>query len=127
MAEVPVTIQAMVYPRDKSGDPYPATIVGFAEITGLKPGGGPILPPDEVPPVEPPLGIWPNPPEGQAPHPEHPIVIPEPPIPPDVTPPTTDKVHEGWNFNDGSNPKYPNTGWYYVYVPAPGSPGPKRR
>jgi hypothetical protein len=26
-----------------------------------------------------PPGIWPNPPEGQAPIPEHPIVIPPPP------------------------------------------------
>ena len=48
MAEVPVTIQCMIYPRDKSGKPYPATVVGFASITGLQVGGGPILPPDPL-------------------------------------------------------------------------------
>ena len=140
MAAVPVTIQAMIYPRDKSGDPYPATIVGFASITGLTIGGGPILPPDQVPPIDPPLVIWggpidpypdiggpgPQPPAGA--HPEHPIVLP-PDQPPPVDPPTTPdhKVHEGWNFNDGSNPTYPNVGWYYVYIPGPTDAQPKKK
>jgi hypothetical protein len=35
MAQVPVSMQVVVYPRDKSVKPYPATICGFAWITGL--------------------------------------------------------------------------------------------
>ena len=122
MAAVPVTIQCMVYPRDKSGAPYPATLVGFASITGLTIGGGPIIPHDEVPPVDPPLVIWGGPID---PYPDH--GLPVPPTPPDQPPPSGDKVHAGWNFNDGSNPSYPNVGWYYVYIPAPGSAQPKKK
>ena len=124
MAGVPITFRGTMYPRDKSGDPYPFTAVGVAEITGLSIGGGPILPPDEVPPVEPPMEVWP--PEDA--HPEHPIVMP-PDLPPEQPPPTstTDDVHPGWNFNDGKNPKYPNVGWYYVYIPPPGTASPKRK
>ena len=123
MAAVPVTIQCMIYPRDKSGDPYPATIVGFASITGLTVGGGPILPPDEVPPgeVQPPLVIWGGPID---PYPDH--GLPEPPTPPDQPPATPTPPHEGWNFNNGSNPDYPNVGWYYVYVPSPTDPQPHK-
>lgn len=123
MAAVPVTIQAMIYPRDKSGEPYPATIVGFASITGLQVGGGPILPPDEVPidpPIEPPLTIWPNPPEGVAPIPEHPIVLPDPIQPPDQPPSPPVPPHEGWNWSAAKS------GWYYLYVPGPEDPQPKR-
>jgi hypothetical protein len=58
MAQVPVSLQVVIYPRDKSVKPYPATIVGYAWITGLAPGGGPMpggggpieLPPIDVPP-----------------------------------------------------------------------------
>ena len=89
MAAVPVTIQCMVYPRDKSGPPYPATLVGFASITGLQVGGGPILPPSEVPPVDPPLIIWGGPID---PYPSHPIYYPDPPTKPEEPPP------EGWRW-----------------------------
>ena len=120
MASVPVTIQCNVYPRDKSVPPYPATIVGFASITGLEVGGGPILPPDEVPPVDPPLIIWGGPID---PYPDH--GLPIPPLPPVNPPSTTDTVKpNAWNWNDGKNPQYPNVGWYYVYVPAPTDPQP---
>lgn len=124
MAGVPITFQGMMYPRDKSGDPYPFTALGIATITGLTIGGGPILPPDQVPPVDPPAEVWP--PDDA--HPEHPIVFP-PDLPPEQPPPegsTTDQVHAGWNFNDGKNPQYPNVGWYYVYIPGPGDASPKR-
>lgn len=115
MAAVPVTIVATIYPKDKSVEPYPATIVGFAQISGLEVGGGPILPPDEVPPVDPPLTIWGG---ANEPFPTHPIVLPDPIVPPDQPPAAADKeVHEGWNFNDGKDPQYPNVGWYYVYIP----------
>lgn len=117
MASVPITFRGNVYPRDKSTDPFPATCVGFAEITGLQPGGGPILPPDEVPPVEPPLTIWPGP--GPLPGVEHPIVLPDPILPPDRPPATPQPPHEGWNWSAAKS------GWYYLYVPGEGAAGPK--
>ena len=121
MSAVPVTIQAMIYPRDKSGDPYPATIVGFASITGLTVGGGPILPPDEVPPgeVQPPLVIWGGPID---PYPDIGGPGPQPPIdPPPIDPPATPTPpHEGWNWSAVKS------GWYYLYVPGPGDAGPKK-
>ena len=139
MAHIPVTINGVAFPKNKKDPPFPVTIVGYAWITGLEVGGGPIIPPDHVPPVDPPLVIWggpidpypdiggpgPQPPAGA--HPEHPIVIP-PDLPPEQPPPgsTTDQVHAGWNFNDGKNPQYPNVGWYYVYIPPPGSATPKK-
>lgn len=51
MAQVPVSMQVVVYPRNKTVKPYPATIVGYAWITGLEVGGGPVMPP-ELPPIE---------------------------------------------------------------------------
>jgi hypothetical protein len=121
MSSVPVTIHATVYPKDKSVRPYPATIVGMASITGLSVGGGPVLPPEEVPPVEPPLVIWPNPPEGQAPLPSHPIVLPDPIQPPEKPPAQAEPPHEGWNWSQAKS------GWYYLYVPGEGQAGPKKR
>jgi hypothetical protein len=118
MSSVPVTIHCLVYPKDKSVKPYPATIVGMASLTGVQVGGGPILPPEQVPPVEPPLTIWPNPPEGSV-LPEHPIVIPEPP--PEQPPASPSPPHEGWNWSAAKS------GWYYLYVPGQGAAGPKRR
>lgn len=120
MAQVPVTIICQIYPKDKTVKPYPATILGFANITGLEVGGGPILPPEEVPPVDPPWEIWPNPPEGTAPHPEHPIVLPDPILPPENPPPGNPPWHEGWNWSVAKN------GWYYLYIPGEGDPQPKR-
>lgn len=129
MAAVPIVLQCIIYPKDKSVAPYPATIAGFASIAGLEVGGGPVLPPEDKPPIPPDHGIWPNPPEGIAPHPEHPIVIP--PVPPDVPPDppvSTQPVKpNAWNWNDGSSPANPNTGWYYVYVPGPSAPSPKKK
>ena len=120
MAAVPITFVGIMYPRNKTDAPYAFTAVGMANITGLGVGGGPILPPDEVPPVDPPLTIWPNPPEGIAPHPEHPIVIPDPPIPPVDPPSPPQPPHPGWNWSAAKS------GWYYLYVPGPGEAGPKK-
>lgn len=132
MAVVPVTIYGMLYPAAKGEKPQMVTLTGVQWNPTLDVGGGPILPPDEVKPPEPPLTIWPNPPEGIAPLPEHPIVIPPPVDLPPIDPPasSTQPVKpNAWNWNDGKDPQYPNAGWYYVYVPDPnkGQPGPKRK
>lgn len=116
MAAVPVTIQGICYPRDKSGDPFPVTIVGVEWNPALSVGGGPVYPPESKPP-NPPTEIWPNPPEGTAPMPEHPIVIPPPPDKPPTTP---ERPHEGWNWSAAKS------GWYYIYVPGEGQPSPKK-
>lgn len=121
MSQVPVTIVGMIYPRDKSVAPYPATIQGYAHITGLEVGGGPIIDGDPGVPIEPPLTIWPNPPEGTAPMPEHPIVLPDPITPPDQPPATPEKPHEGWNWSAAKS------GWYFLYIPREGDAQPKRR
>lgn len=124
MAGVPITFVGIMYPRDKSVKPYPFTAVGMAGITGLTIGGGPIVPPDEIdelPDPQPPLEIWPNPPEGTAPHPEHPIVLPDPILPPDQPPNPIPAPHPGWNWSAVKS------GWYFLYVPGSGQAGPKRR
>ena len=115
MAEVPVTIRCQIYPKDKSIKPYPSTILCFASITGLEVGGGPIVPPEEVPPVEPPFVIWGGPID---PYPDH--GLPQPPTPP-LNPPTTPQPpHEGWNWSTVKG------GWYYLHVPGEGEAQPKR-
>lgn len=124
MAAVPITFHGMMYPKDKSVKPYAFTALGTAEITGLTIGGGPIVPPDEIdeiPEPDPPLEIWPNPPEGTAPHPEHPIVLPDPILPPINPPNPVPGPHPGWNWSALKS------GWYYLYVPSAGQPGPKRK
>jgi hypothetical protein len=105
MAQVPVSMQVVVYPRDKSVKPYPATLVGYAWITGLAPGGGPM--------------------PGGEPHPEHPIVLPPvdqpPPIPegPQIAVIVKDAPESGgWGFAK-------DEGWYYS--PGASGAGPKRR
>jgi len=115
MAAVPVTIVAIVYPRDKSTEPYPATIQGFAHITGLGVGGGPIEPPPDIP-VEPPLVIWGG--GGVGDYIDAGFPIPQPP--PDKPPPVVEKPHEGWNWSAAKS------GWYFLYVPREGEAGPKR-
>jgi hypothetical protein len=132
MAAVPVTISGVVFPKGKSADdkPIPCTIVGYAWVTGLGVGGGPVFPatpppggggehpahPIVLPPTEPPTGGPPG-------APTHPIVLPEPPdIPPPEIPSDPGMVKPpppegGW----GWSPVY---GW--GYFPGTGGPGPKR-
>jgi hypothetical protein len=118
MAEVPVLLHAFIYPKNKTVAPYPADIVGFASIPGLSVGGGPILPPDQVPPVDPPLVIWGGPID---PYPDQGPPAPQPPTPPEQPPATPEKPHEGWNWSAAKS------GWYYLYVPGTGEAQPKRR
>lgn len=125
MAHVPVTINGIAYPKNKKDPPYPVTIIGYAWITGLGVGGGP-LPGGPGAPGAPPRPTHPIvlPPEGGFPdaHPEHPIVIPPDPPPVEIpTPPTDPKPPPpdgGW----GWSPEY---GW--GYFPPEGEATPKRR
>lgn len=115
MAAVPITIVGMLYAKDKTIPPTRVSIVGVEWNPALSIGGGPVYP-------DPPGGeeIWPNPPEGTAPIPEHPIVIPSPPDeipPPDAKP---EPPHNGWNWSAAKS------GWYFLYVPQPGSAQPKK-
>jgi hypothetical protein len=123
MAQVPVSMQVTIYPRDKSVKPYPATIVGYAWITGLEVGGGP-MPGGGGDPAHPDQGL---PGHGSTPGtPTHPIVLPPVEQPPPVeesgvgititvkaAPPSG-----GWGLNL-------DEGWYYS--PGTGQAGPKRR
>jgi hypothetical protein len=123
MSAVPVTISGVVYPKNKKDPPYAVTIMGFAEITGLGVGGGPVLPPGVIPPVEPPLVIWP--PVGGPelpPYPDNtlpPIV--DPPIPPVEPPTAVEPPHEGWNWSAE------HSGWYFLYIPGEGEASPKKK
>jgi hypothetical protein len=121
MGVVPVTINGVMFPKGKSASdkPVPCTIVGYAWVTGLGVGGGPIMP-DPLPPGTPehPIVLPPASPG----EPTHPIVLPEPPVvPPD--PPTDPGMvkppppNGGWGW-------HPDYGW--GYFPGPGQPGPKR-
>ena len=122
MSAVPVTIQCLVYPKNKTVPPYPATIIGFASITGLEVGGGPVEPPPDIP-VQPPLVIW----GPSDPRPTLPIAgwdpgsgtWPDRP-PPDQPPPQVEKPHEGWNWSAAKS------AWYYLYVPGKGDAQPKK-
>jgi hypothetical protein len=97
MAAVPVTLSVVIYPRNKTDAPYPATLVGYAWVTGLEVGGGPIVSPPVEPPIDPPP-------------PETPLdelltaVAKEPP------------ASGGWGW-------FPEYGW--MYKPGPGGAAPK--
>jgi hypothetical protein len=118
MAEVPVTISGIVYPKNKKDPPMAVTIVGQAWVTGLGVGGGPVEPP-AMPGVPPGLPAHPIvlPPPGT---PTHPIVLPEPPPVDPPTVPSTPKPPPpggGWGW-------HPDYGW--GWFPGPGQPGPKK-
>jgi hypothetical protein len=129
MAQVPVSMQVVVYPRDKSVKPYPATIVGYAWITGLAPDHG--LPGDQPHPDHGLPGDQPHPDHGlpgAQPHPEHPIVLPPVDVPPPVDQSgleitlTVKQAPEegGWGLNL-------DEGWYYNPGPSEAGPKGKRR
>jgi len=116
MGAVPITISCLVYPRDKSGDPYPATIVGYAWRSDTAVD---ISPPTDQPIPEHPIVIPPASPGV----PTHPIVLPDPPVEPPEIPsvPSEGKPpppEGGW----GWSPQY---GW--GYFPGTGGAGPKKK
>ena len=115
MAAVPVILNGVMLPKGKgAGDkPVPAVFCGMLSIQGLEVGGGPIIP-DNPPPTDA--------------HPEHPIVLPDPPV---VDPPPTDPGPTaviilkpspptgGWGL---ATDKSGALQWYFV----PGAAGPKK-
>lgn len=117
MAAVPVTIAAMIYPKNKTDKPYPATVVGFAWVTGLSVGGGPMPGGGEGKPP----GIWGG---SNEPFPTPPIYLPPEgtPNPPEIdfTPsePKPPPAEGGWGWS-------PDYGW--GYFPGPGQAGPKAK
>jgi hypothetical protein len=131
MSALPVTIVGTLTSKapkggevDESGQQQ-VILCGKLHITGLTVGGGPVVPPDQLPPGKPTFPIW-GPPgtdfpdkPGYPPVATHPIVLPEPPDPfPDapegVKPPPADG---GWGY-------HPDYGW--GYFPGSGTtPGPK--
>lgn len=126
MPAVPVTIAAVIYPKNKTVKPYSATIVGYAWVTGLEVGGGPITPPPDLGTGNHPAHpiVLPGDPSWGDPHPAHPIELPPVDVsPPDeipITPPDQGKPpppEGGW----GWHPVY-GWGWF----PGPGQAGPKK-
>jgi len=73
MSAVPVIINGVMMPKARGAQdkPVPAVFIGYASIAGLQVGGGPIIG------------------DPDAPHPEHPIVLPDPPPEVPVDPPPT--------------------------------------
>ena len=102
MAAVPIIINGVFMPKGKAaGDkPEPGVFIGYASITGLEVGGGPIIPdpPPEVP-VDPPPD---NPPPSVA------VIIKPAP------------VTGGWGLAGQGG----QLQWYFV--PAASGAGPKR-
>lgn len=136
MAAVEITISGMLYDK-LARTTQNVVLIGEATLTGLGVGGGPIIPPDKPPGGGgPPPGIWPNPPEGQAPIPSHPIVLPgdpgwgPPQLPPEVSPPQpgdpTKPVPGNWPVQPITPPpyivvNYPGIGPVVVSPPASSS------
>lgn len=115
MAAIPVVFVGM------DGNGNPTTLTGVLAYSDRGVGGGPIVPPDK-PPGGPPNVIWPNPPEGQAPLPSHPISLPgdpwwpgEAPKPPELPPPGSPPV-----MIPGTQPVHPITPPPAIVVDYPG-------
>lgn len=93
MAAIQVTIDGLLYDK-LNRTVQNVVLIGEASLTGLGVGGGP-MPPGPGVPGQPPT-IWPNPPEGQAPLPSHPIALPGDPWwpkpPPELPPPGSPPV-----------------------------------
>lgn len=123
MAAVEVTITGLLYDK-LNRTTQNVVLIGEATLTGLGVGGGPIIPPIQPPikPPDPPF-IWPNPPEGSAPIPSHPIALPgdpwwpptQPVDPPSLPPPGSPPV-----VLPGAGPVHPITPPPAIVVDYPG-------
>lgn len=111
MAVVEVTISGVLYDKyNRTG--RPVTLIGDLSLTGLSVGGGPIVPPPvdpNAPHPEHPI-MLPGMPGWGDPHPAHPIVIPpslQPPDPPqNPSEPKPPPPQGGWGW-------HPEYGWGY--------------
>lgn len=126
MAAIPVVLNGTF--TSDSGSQV-GTFVGTMAYSDRAPGGGPITPPSgpvdpgygyPEKPVDPGYGI-PGPPYPDPPRPAHPIVLPDPPIPPIDPPvdPPTNPPSPSWVWG-----YVPGIGWKPVYVPGPTDPQP---
>lgn len=127
MAAIPVTIKGTLTTKSTKEGSASGTeqclICGALHITGLAVGGGPIIPPEQLPPGKPVFPIW-GPPgiglppiEGYPPVAGHPLPEPPPPFP---NPPEGVKPPPpggGWGY-------HPDYGWGY-FPGTGGQPGPK--
>jgi hypothetical protein len=86
MAAVPIQIDGVLYDKLNKTQ-QTVVLMGKATIMGLSVGGGPIIPPDEVPPDSGNVPAHPIVPPGGYPTPGHPIVIPPDPPPVEGQPP----------------------------------------
>lgn len=138
MSAVEVTITGLLYDK-LNRTTQNVVLIGEATLTGLGVGGGPMPPGPGKPPgiwggpidpypghplpePRPPGTIWPNPPEGQAPIPSHPIALPgdpwwpgSAPKPPELPPPGSPPV-----IVPGTTPVHPITPPPAIVVDYPG-------
>lgn len=112
MAAVPLAISGVIYDKaDKSAKNV--FLIGLSYNPSLQIGGGPIIPPEQMPPeVDPPLVIWGDPGGYNPDAPGQPW--PEPPE--GEKPPFEAKV--AWTEE---------TGWVVVLVPTGAHPTPSRK
>jgi len=103
MSSVPVIINGVLYPKEKGGQVVPAVFCGYLSIEGLGVGGGPIVPPDGIPP-DPPIDVIPPDPGPQ-------VAVVVKPAP----------VTGGWGIATDASGAFK---WFFT--PAQGGAGPKR-
>lgn len=128
MASIPVVLNGVFTTAEGSTT---GVFQGTMAYADRGPGGGPIIPPPSGPvdpgygypekPVDPGYGV-PGPPYPDPPHPAHPIVLPDPPIPPIDPPvdPPTNPPDPRWQWGY----VYSLKAWQPVYVPGPTDPTP---
>src|SRR5262245_18156796 len=139
MAEVPVTINGVLFPKRRRGDepPVPVTLIGSLWLTGVGIWGEPIIPPAQ-PPSSAPSGIPTFPLAGYPdfPYPGQPIYRPGYPggAPPPSFPPRPEEPPspEPPPINVAIKPPPDEGGWGWIapygwgYFPPAGTAGPKR-
>jgi len=131
MSAIPVTIRGTLTTKAPKGGEVGGSgqqqciLCGVLNITGLAVGGGPVIPPEQLPPGKPVFPIWgppgielPDspgfPPVATHPLPEPPEPFPEPPAEGEGKPPPPDG---GWGY-------HPDYGWGY-FPGTGGVAGPK--